>query len=69
MPDAVRIKHRAGYGKLNDATPPVWVTDSVPEPIRIAVLMHVGALFRARDEEAELPAARSLLEPYRIWSI
>lgn len=63
--DAVTVTFVAGYGED---------PQDVPGPIRSAMLLMIGDLFRFRETVAvgatvmELPfATRSLLAPYRIW--
>lgn len=59
-PEDIKITYQSGY-------------EAVPEPIRIAVLMHVRAMFDNRSVVTDtrtvvLPSGyHSLLEPYRIW--
>lgn len=55
----VQITYQAGY-------------DVLPAPIKVALLLLVGHLYRHRDEDAqpEMPAAvASLLGPYKLWRI
>jgi len=60
-PDAIRIRYQAGY-------------DSVPAPIRHAILMLVGQWYANREPTSdkalsELPfAVEALLSPFRVWS-
>lgn len=60
--EAVRIRFVSGYGTAAD----------VPAPIKAALLLHIGTLYRDREAtgqaQVELPMAYgSLLAPYRIW--
>jgi uncharacterized phiE125 gp8 family phage protein len=58
-PDAVRIRYQAGWA---DAA-------SVPAPIKAALLMRVGQLYRAREgDEAPSPLAEQLLAPFRVFA-
>lgn len=59
----IRIRYLAGYG----------AADSVPEDIKFAILLTVGDFYNNREdsalppEDAKLiPAARALLNPYRV---
>ncbi|TPN43213.1 head-tail connector protein [Mesorhizobium sp. B1-1-7] len=59
--DSVRIRYIAGY-------------DAVPEPIKAAIMLHVGHLYANREAVAfgdlvtELPlGSQYLLSPYRRW--
>ena len=67
--EAVRIKYRAGYGKLEGGE---WIAD-VPAPIKTAVLMHVAHLYANREAvagETMLPVPlgyHDMLEDYRAW--
>ncbi|NBJ13332.1 head-tail connector protein [Microvirga arsenatis] len=60
-PEAVTIRYRAGY-------------ESVPEPIRQAILLMIGQLFASRGEMVpenltEDPAIKYLLAPYRVFGV
>lgn len=65
MPEAVRARFVAGYG---DAAA------DVPAPIKAAILLHLGTLYRDRETVNiggginEMPAYANLLAPYRVWS-
>lgn len=72
--EPIRIRYRAGYGKLNNASPPVWVND-VPAPIKVAIMMLVGQWYRAPEAVNignivnEMPfAVEALLQPYRVYA-
>lgn len=61
--ESVRIQFTAGYGGATD----------VPSPIKAAILLHIGTLYRDREAtgqaQSELPMAYgALLAPYRVWS-
>ncbi len=67
QPEAVTISFTAGYG---DAAA------NVPEPIRHAILLMVGAWYEHREEMVigQTPnliplGARALLDPFKIWSL
>ncbi len=71
--DAVKIRYRAGHGKLNAADPPALV-NNVPAPIRVAILMLVAQWYRTREPVVigaavdKLPfAVDALLQPYRVY--
>lgn len=70
---ATVIRYRAGYGKPNDASPPVWINDA-PAPIKVAILMLVAQWYMARaavnigNIVNEMPfAVEALLQPYRVY--
>jgi hypothetical protein len=70
QPDAVRIRFRAGY--LDTTMSPA--EDAVPFPIKAAILLHVGDLYKNRETTldvravAQLPwAAEQLLKPHRLY--
>lgn len=72
-PGDVRIRYRAGYGALDDATPPKWV-NTPPAAIKVAVMMIVSEWYESRSPVSvgssldELPIGpRMLLQPYRIY--
>jgi uncharacterized phiE125 gp8 family phage protein len=61
---AVRIRFVAGYGSAAD----------VPQPIKHAILLLVGAWFRDREATGEMtkPLAMgvdALTNPYRVWPV
>lgn len=64
QPEAVRVRFTAGYA---DAA-------SVPAPIKAAILLNVGTLYRDRETVnignivAELPTVSLLLSPFRVWT-
>ncbi len=59
--NAVAIAFTAGYGGAN----------SVPQPIKQAILQIVADLYAHRGDEAQIvsPAAEALLAPYRIFKL
>jgi uncharacterized phiE125 gp8 family phage protein len=72
-PGDVRIRYRAGYGVLDDATPPKWV-NTPPAAIKVAVMMIVSEWYESRSPVSvgssfdELPIGpRMLLQPYRVY--
>ncbi|CAD7335308.1 phage gp6-like head-tail connector protein [Sphingomonadales bacterium 56] len=70
----VRIRYRAGYTTDPDADP---IVPAVPAPIKAAILMMVGDLYRFRTTASDLsvtPTAipmsanvDALLQPYRVY--
>jgi uncharacterized phiE125 gp8 family phage protein len=62
VPEAVTVTFTAGYGTAAD----------VPAPIKAALLLHVGTLYRDRESVTvggganETPAYGALLSPYRV---
>lgn len=73
VPGAVKIRYRAGYGKLTAGDPPVLVNNA-PPPIKVAVMMLVAQWYRSREPAViggsveTLPfAVEALLSPYRIY--
>ncbi|MEI8714781.1 head-tail connector protein [Mesorhizobium sp. ISC11] len=69
FPESVTVSFTAGYGDDED---------SVPEPLRAAILLHVGHLFENRettivDERTALSVEVTpygfddLIAPYRLW--
>jgi len=64
QPDSVWVRFTAGYGDADD----------VPAPIKAAILLNVGTLYRDRETVnignivAELPTVSLLLSPFRVWS-
>jgi len=72
-PGDVRIRYRAGYGKQDPDDPLKWI-NTVPDPIRVAVMMLVSQWYENRQgltvgqAVGELPfAVRVLVQPYRIY--
>jgi uncharacterized phiE125 gp8 family phage protein len=68
--NAVRVRFRAGYIGVGSSPP----EDAVPFPIKAAILLHVGDLYRGRETMSvgqiatQLPwAAEQLLRPYRNY--
>ena len=59
QPEAVTIRFTAGYGDS-------W--NDVPEPIRHALQVIVGAWYDQCQESWIPMAARTLLQPYRVYS-
>ncbi len=63
---SVKARYTAGYG----ATP-----QSIPEPVRLAILVIVATYYANRESQVvgniveELPTVKSLLGPYRILSV
>lgn len=71
--DAVRVKFVAGYEPT--AASPTDFADSVPQPIKQAILLTVGHWFENRvpvvvgASFADLPmSAQYLLNPLRVWA-
>jgi uncharacterized phiE125 gp8 family phage protein len=69
----LKIRYRAGYGSQDPQNEGVWV-NSVPAPIKIAILMLVAQWYRKReaisigDAIHALPfAVEALLSPYRVY--
>jgi uncharacterized phiE125 gp8 family phage protein len=64
VPNAVKVRFTAGYGAVGS---------NVPGPIKAAMLLHIHDLYSNRGtfiigRSFELsPAAKALLEPYRIY--
>lgn len=72
-PGDVRIRYRAGYGKQDPDDPLKWI-NTVPDPIRVAVMMLVSQWYENRQgltvgqTVGELPfAVRVLVQPYRVY--
>ncbi len=70
----VRIQYRAGYGAPDEADPPVW-TNSIPNPIKVAILLLVNHWYENREAVSATgsPTAipfgvDALLSTYRVWS-
>lgn len=61
---AVTVRFVAGYGDADD----------VPAPIKAAMLLHIGTMYRDRESVNignivnDLPTYAALLAPYRVWS-
>jgi len=54
----LRIEYKAGYGDAGE---------SVPEPLRDAILLYVSYSYENRAGEAEIPSAfENLIRPYRL---
>lgn len=71
-PGDVRVRYRAGYG-FASGNPVVW-TNSVPAPIKVAIMMLVAQWYAKREPVAigatveGLPfSAQALLQPYRVY--
>ncbi|WIW88966.1 head-tail connector protein [Sphingobium sp. V4] len=70
--EPVRIRYRAGYAVNPDADP---VVSNIPAPIRAAILLMVGDLYRNRATVAvsntyAVPMSTTvaaLLQPYRVY--
>ncbi|MAM37496.1 MAG: hypothetical protein CL949_03105 [Erythrobacter sp.] len=72
--DVVRIRYRAGYAVNPDADP---VVPNIPAPIRAAILLMVGDLYRFRTSASDMnitatsipmsTTVESLLQPYRVY--
>ncbi|WP_370308332.1 head-tail connector protein [Sphingobium abikonense] len=72
--DVVRIRYRAGYAINPDADP---VVQNIPAPIRAAILLMVGDLYRFRASASDMNitataipmsmTVESLLQPYRVY--
>lgn len=69
----VRIRYRSGYGSKTSEDPVVW-TNSVPAPIRVAVMMLVSQWYENREGIAvgasveKLPfAVDALVQPFRVY--
>ena len=72
--DAVRIQYRAGYAVNPDADP---IIPNIPAPIRAAILLMVGDLYRFRTSASDMSIApasipmsttvESLLNPFRVY--
>ncbi|MGE4321931.1 MAG: hypothetical protein AB7E60_02755 [Sphingobium sp.] len=72
--ETVRIRYRAGYPVDPNADP---VVPSVPEPIKAAILLMVGDLYKFPETASDMnlsPVAipmsttvTNLLSPFRIW--
>ena len=69
-----RIRYLAGYGKMTDDETPKWVNASVPEPVRVAIMMLVAQWYQTRSSVVigapvnSLPfAVDALLNPYRVY--
>mgnify|MGYP001366504222 CR=1 FL=1 len=67
-PDAVRVRYVAGFGTVEGG-------NDVPDPIKVAVLMHAATLYENRssvvlgDAGSYLPHGyEALLLPYRVWA-
>lgn len=62
----VVIRFAAGYPQ--GAGSPGDDAENVPDPIKAAILLHVGEMYENRDVAAEMPmACESLLHPYRVY--
>jgi uncharacterized phiE125 gp8 family phage protein len=72
-PGDIKIRYRAGYGAFNTEDPPVWV-NSLPAPLRVAILMLVAQWYETREaitvgvtaEEVPL-GVKALVQPYRVY--
>jgi uncharacterized phiE125 gp8 family phage protein len=69
----IRIRYRAGYGKLNTAQPPV-LENSVPQAIKVAIFMLVSQLYETREgvvvgaTAEDMPlSVKVLLQPFRVY--
>lgn len=72
--DVVRIQYRAGYAVNPDATE---IVANIPAPIRAAILLMVGDLYRFRTSASDMnvtPTAipmsttvEALLQPFRVY--
>jgi uncharacterized phiE125 gp8 family phage protein len=72
--EAVRIRYRAGYVVNPNADP---IVPNIPAPIRAAILLMVGDLYRFRTTASDMnlaPSAipmsmtvESLLQPFRVY--
>ena len=70
----VRVRYRAGYAVDPDADP---IVPAVPAPIKAAILMMVGDLYRFRTTASDMnvtataipmsTTVNALLQPYRIY--
>jgi uncharacterized phiE125 gp8 family phage protein len=73
---SVEITFTAGYGTLDNSTPPVWVPQQVPEGIKAWMKIRMATLYENREEIAlmsrgklePLPYVDGLLDPFRIVS-
>ncbi|MGH6862464.1 MAG: head-tail connector protein, partial [Phyllobacterium sp.] len=71
----VRIRYWAGYGRRDTEDAEEWI-NAVPPPIKVAVLLYVGAWYENREETAigvsvaGLPdnvSAEALLQTYKVY--
>jgi uncharacterized phiE125 gp8 family phage protein len=71
--ETVRIRYRAGYAVNPDADP---IVSNIPAPIRAAILLMVGDLYRSRASVAiagsfvNVPMSttvEALLQPFRVY--
>ncbi len=73
--ETVRIRYRAGYVVDPDADP---VVQNVPEPIRHAILLMVGDMYKFTETASDMnpslvsipmsTTVEHLLSPFRVWS-
>ena len=72
--ETVRIRYRAGYAVDPDADP---IVSNVPEPIKAAILLMVGDLYRFRTSASDMnitatsipmsTTVENLLQPFRVY--
>ena len=73
--ETVRIRYRAGYAVDPDADP---IVSNVPEPIKQAILLMVGDMYRFTETASDMNVAptsipmsttvENLLSPFRVYA-